>query len=294
MTNDDEEETRPHGGRTGSGQGEPQAAPLPDRLWIDRGGVVALVILLLLVCLAITAWTFLDHGFSGPAGRSSELQLAATYIGAGVLGLALPLAVLVTHVRHRRPGVSIPDAVVASIVVVLLGLPAVVPAVVSAAPAGIADAARRTAPPTDAERQLEDRDVGAELRRVGDETVRLLGGDPDAVDPDDVVTTTDCELSNADDGVSWRYIFDPQYLQDIGGQPLLGEDETQLATATGDLDGVRAAWTARGFAAKEVPDVEGLLEAEAPWFEDGSAHAGVDGAVYIFTVCLVPPPAPAP
>jgi len=289
MTQDDDSGTRPHDGPAARPQGERHVVAAPDRLWIDRGGVVALVILLLMVCLAITAWTFLDYGFSGPAGRSSELQLALTYVGAGVLGLALPLAVLVAYARHRRPGVSIPDAVVASIVVVLLALPAVVPAVVSAAPAGAADAARRTAPPTAAERQFEDGDVEAELRRVGDETVRLLGGEPDAVDLDDLVSTTDCELSNADDGLAWRYIFDPRHLQDLDGQRLLGEDETELSTATGDLEGVRAAWADRGIGAREVPDVEGLLEAEAPWFEDGSAHAGVDGAVYLFTVCLVPP-----
>jgi hypothetical protein len=289
MTQDDDGETRPHDDSAVRPQDEPRSVAASDRLWIDRGGVVALEILLLLICLAWTAWTFLDYGFSGPAGRSSELQLALTYIGAGVIGLGLPLAVLVTYARRRRPGVSVPDAVVASIVVIVLALPAVVPAVVSAAPAGAADAARRTLPPTAAERQFEDGDVEAELRRVGDETVRLLGGDPEAVDPDDLVTTSDCELSNADDGVTWRYVFDPRYLQDLDGQPLLGEDETELATATGDLEAVRAAWADRGIGARDVPDAEWLVEAEAPWFEDGSAHAGVDGSVYLFTVCLVPP-----
>ena len=287
MTQDDDGRARPTGGPTDRGEGEPQVVAASGRSWIDHEGVVALMILLLSACLAITGWTFLDHGSSGPAGRSSELQLAATYVGAGALGLALPLAVLVTHARHRRPGSGTPAPVVASIVVLLLCLPVVVPAVVSAVPAGVADAARRTVPPAAAERRFEDGGAEAELRRVGDETVRLLGGDPDVVSADDIVTTSSCELSNADDGLSWRYVFDPRYLEDRDGQRLLGEGETQLATATGDLDGVRAAWTDRGLAVSEVPGVEGLIEAHAPWFEDGSAHAGVDGSVYLFTTCLV-------
>jgi hypothetical protein len=129
--------------------------------------------------------------------------------------------------------------VVVAAVTLAVGVPALTPAIVLTAPDAAQDLTRRFEPPTVAEQHFAGQDAETDLRRIGDESVRLLGGDPDMVAPEDLTDGYECELENAQRGVSWHYVYDPRYLSDLDGRPLLGEGEQQLPGPTADLETVR-------------------------------------------------------
>lgn len=254
------------GGTDGSGRADDSGGAAPGR----STGLVVLMVGLLIAGWFADLWTLLTLSY--PSGAHPLGEVLAWYVVGAVVSLGLPVVVLVREARGRRRDRSRRrDLLVASVVLLVLGL-ATHGWVVGGQTKAVVDRAVRVAqPPTAAERHFEGRDVGAELTALGDETVRVLGGDleattatgEDAVD----VFSRECTLQNSDPGVEWTYRYSPTSLVDAAGVPYMTEPGGLLPTATADLDAAAELLESRGFTVVRDTDADGgpVLLPEADW-----------------------------
>jgi hypothetical protein len=208
--------------------------------------------------------------------------LARLVIGA-VLAVGIPVVVLVVQVRARRrePRHSL-VAVVAAIVVLVIAVPWNGLVLTSQVRSVAADARRWAQPATAAERHFADGDARATLERIGDRTVRILGGDRKSA------YSEECRLSNAHQGVRWRYWYHPGEYTDEHGKELLPEDHTLIEGANRDVAGVRAYWESEGIDARSEADmVADQISPTADWLESTSSYTRPGPDVDLSTICLV-------
>lgn len=207
-------------------------------------------------------------------------------------GVGVPLAVFVGQVRARRrdPSLSGVAFVVATLVLVV-GLVTCGLAVVLQFSSVAADRYRTAQPPSTAEQRYTGEEAGDELRALGDDTVRTLGGDPTEgfrTDGSNVrAWSEECLLDNDDPGVVWSYSYSADGLVDASGEPLLPDGLHVLPGTRTDLDGVRELWSSEGIGAEQdLVDFDQIVP-EADWLERWS-YVRAGPTVDITTICLVP------
>lgn len=147
-----------------------------------RGSGVAVALALpvaLVVAWIVQLSAVLSSEFGPTDDPTGGLGLTVWLVVGAAIGIGVPLAVFVGQVRARRrdPSLSGVAFVVATLVLVI-GLVTCGLAVVLQFSSVAADRYRTAQPPSAAEQRYTSEDAGAELRALGDDTVRALGGDP--------------------------------------------------------------------------------------------------------------------
>lgn len=261
-----------------------------------RGNAIAIALVLpvlLVVSWAVQIGAYLARDFGSMDDRLGAGGVLTRLVIGAVLAVGIPVVVLVVQVRARRrePRHSL-VAVVAAIVVLVIAVPWNGLVLTSQVRSMAADAQQRAQPPTAAERHFAHGDARATLERIGDRTVRILGGDRKSAYRDGEraggAYSEDCQLSNAHQGVRWMYWYDPGEYTDEQGNELLPEDHTVIEGANGDVDGVREYWASEGIDARSEEDM--VLDQIAPtadWLESGSSYTRPGPDVDFRTICLV-------
>ncbi|WNY34238.1 hypothetical protein Q9Q99_01570 [Curtobacterium flaccumfaciens] len=223
-----------------------------------RGNAIAIALVLpvlLVVSWVVQIGAYLERDFGsmddrlGPGGVLTRLVIGAA------LAVGIPAVVLVVQVRaRRRERRHSLAAVVAAIVVLVIAVPWNGLVLTSQVRSMAADARQRAQPATAAERHFADGDAGATLERIGDRTVRILGGDRKSAYRDGEraggAYSEECKLSNAHQGVRWTYWYAPGEYTDADGKELLPEDHTMIEGANRDVDRVRSYWESEGIGAR--------------------------------------------
>jgi hypothetical protein len=252
--------------------------------------LVALVVIVLPVAWFVDLVALYTSSFPVGGPNLGRVGVLVVFLAAAVVGLGVPAAVAVTEARARRHDRTRSRAAcVASFVALVLAVPMLVLPAASKSREHVELESRKSQPPTALERRTEDRDVRAELTELGDDTVRALGGDPDARtsfgERAGSVRRYDCRLENLGPGVEWAYRYDVRSLEGPDGAPLVAEGE-QLPSATGDLEAVTELWAGRGIEAVSEGERAGELRAEADWLQDYPTIYRGPG-VSLVTACFV-------
>ncbi|WP_418517041.1 hypothetical protein ACNUCX_08205 [Curtobacterium flaccumfaciens pv. flaccumfaciens] len=261
-----------------------------------RGNAIAIALVLpvlLVVSWAVQVGAYLARDFGSMDDRLGAGGVLTRLVIAAVLAVGIPVAVLVVQVRARRrePRHSL-VAVVAAIVVLVIAVPWNGLVLTSQLRSMAADARQWAQPATAAERHFADGDARATLERIGDRTVRILGGDRKSAYRDGEraggAYSEDCQLSNAHQGVRWMYWYDPGEYTDEQGNELLPEDHTVIEGANRDVDGVREYWASEGIDARSEEDmVPDQIAPTADWLGNGSSYTRPGPDVDFRTICLV-------
>ncbi|SMQ71623.1 hypothetical protein [Agreia sp. VKM Ac-1783] len=258
-------------------------------------GIVALLFALLVASWLIQLSSFLQRDFGPFEKRLSDGGVVVWVSIAAAIAILSPIVVLILQARvHKRnPRHSI-AAVLGAVVVLVIAVPTNTVVVGSQVANLVTELNEKAQPPTAAETFFERTggDPRSEVLELGDETVRLLGGDPtvDAKDSDADfrVVSDECVLDNSNPGIMWSYQYDAGSQVDANGQLLVPEGSTDLPTATHDMAGVIAYWASHGVTATKDEDVSSdeQYRAEAEWLGyDSWSRPAPD--VRFDTICLV-------
>lgn len=261
-----------------------------------RGNAIAIALVLpvlLVVSWAVQIGAYLARDFGSMDDRLGAGGVLARLVIGAVLAVGIPVVVLVVQVRARRrePRHSL-AAVVAAIVVLVIAVPWNGLVLTSQVRSMAADARQWAQPATAAERHFADGDARATLERIGDRTVRILGGDRKSAYRDGEraggAYSEECQLSNAHQGVRWRYWYHPDNYTDADGKELLPEDHALIEGANRDVAGVRAYWASESIGARSEADmVPDQISPTADWLESASSSTRPGPDVDFSTICLV-------
>lgn len=261
------------------------------------GRGVGVAVALTLPVALVVAWivqlsAMLSSEFGPTEERTGGLGLTVWLVVGAAIGVGVPLAVLIGQVRARRRDPSLSGvALVAATLVLVVGLATCGLVVVVQISAATADLYRTAQPPTAAEQRYTGDEAGVELRALGDDTVRALGGDPDEGFGTDGSNgrawSEECLLDNDDPGVVWNYWYHADSLVDASGDPLLPDGVDVLPGTRTDLDGVRELWSGEGIGAEQDQvDFEQVVPV-VDWLERWS-YVRAGPTVDITTICLMP------
>ncbi|WP_156351694.1 hypothetical protein [Agreia sp. Leaf210] len=279
---------------------EPQRGPnLPESEGPTTGRAAGLGIVAILFVLLVASWliqlsAFLQRDFGPFEKRLSDGAVIVWISIAAAIAILSPIAVLLLQARvHKRnPRHSI-AAVLGAVVVLVIAVPTNTIVVGSQVASLVAETKEKAQPPSEAETFFERNggDPRREVLELGDETVRLLGGDPtlgtENFDATYRVFSEECYLDNSNPGTMWYYRYKAQSQVDATGQPLVPEGSQELPTATHDMAGVIAYWASRGVTATKQEDAKSdeQYKAEADWLGYDS-WSSPDPHVLFTTICL--------
>ena len=259
------------GARTGEGHGVGAGPPATTGRGTGMAIAVGLPLVLLVAWgLQLSAVRASDFGPAEQVHR--EVGLLIALLAGAALAVGVPTAVLVRQVRLRRrdPRHS-RAAFVAAVVVLVVGAATSGVAALAQVPAAIGELYQQAQPPTAAEARSTGQEAHDDMRRIGDGTVRALGGDPgvgrSSQGSSGPVWSEPCRLANDDPGVSWRYSWSADSRVDAEGAPLLPEGVEVLPGTREDLDGVREFWASEGIEAEQDTVAVDQVVPVADWLE---------------------------